>query len=135
MLLPETVLQRIHGLSLHDRHRRAERIPAGAVYTVQERAVQAIKGTVLTKGSETTMKTLMRGVSVWLMLLWIFYPLRGYETDAFTLWEAAVRFLALGLLFGASALVTYILPEKGGKKKDEPIVGVRKKSDSKISDF
>lgn len=52
MLLPETVLQRIHGLSLHDRHRKAERMSAGAVYTVQERAVQAIKGTVLTKGAE-----------------------------------------------------------------------------------
>ena len=63
------------------------------------------------------MKTLMRGVSVWLMLLWIFYPLRGYETDAFTLWEAAVRFLVLGLLFGASALVTYILPEKKKRRR------------------
>lgn len=117
MLLPETVLQRIHGLSLHDRHRKAERMSAGAVYTVQERAVQAIKGTVLTKGSETTMKTLMRGVSIWLMLLWIFYPLRGYETEAFSFGQALARFIVLGLVFGLSAWVTYMLPEKKKRRR------------------
>ena len=81
------------------------------------------------------MKTVMRGVSVWLMLLWIFYPLRGYETDAFTLWGAAVRFFALGLLFGASALVTYILPEKKRRKKNESIIRTGKNCNRTVSGF
>ena len=58
------------------------------------------------------MKTLMRGVSVWLMLLWIFYPLRGYETEVFSFGQALARFIVLGLVFGLSAWVTYMLPEK-----------------------
>lgn len=63
------------------------------------------------------MKTLMRGVSVWLMLLWIFYPLRGYETDVFSFGQALARFIVLGLVFGLSAWVTYMLPEKKKRRR------------------
>lgn len=63
------------------------------------------------------MKTLMRGVSVWLMLLWIFYPLRGYETEVFSFGQALARFIVLGLVFGLSAWVTYMLPEKKKRRR------------------
>ena len=66
------------------------------------------------------MKTLMRGVSVWLMLLWIFYPLRGYETDVFSFGQALARFIVLGLVFGLSAGVTYMLPEKKKRRRRLP---------------
>lgn len=73
------------------------------------------------------MKTVMRGVSVWLMLLWIFYPLRGYETEAFSFGQALARFIVLGLVFGLSAWVTYMLPEKKKRRRRLPSSTAHKK--------
>lgn len=81
------------------------------------------------------MKTVMRGVSIWLMLLWIFYPLRGYETEAFSFGQALARFIVLGLVFGLSAWVTYMLPEKKRRKKNESIIRTGKNCNRTVSGF